>query len=121
MLDSKKQTTITAYDGCNIFITTNREGIAFEVQAISWKHRKREGLILGSLVLNGVHHPVEGPHHIVIVAEREQHLGEHMSQVIYGVELVDVDTGEPVSWLEAETRVMYDFKAQGFTGWITNG
>lgn len=119
MLDTKKQTIITAYDGCNIFVPLHDEE-AFEVQAISWKHKKREGLILGSLVLNGIHQAAEGPHHIIIVAEREKELGEHMSQVVYGVELLDVDTGEPVSWLKTEAGVMYDFKAQGFTGWIVN-
>jgi hypothetical protein len=123
-------TTLTGFSGADMRVHTDKsnkadwetgEGVAFLVQAITWEHpRPGTGGVAGSLVLCWAPNPTPGPHNIIITLNREEHLGEHITQVIYEVELLDNETGEEVPWEEAELAKVYVFVAKGFTGWISN-
>lgn len=117
----KKQTILTGYDDAVMLVFTEKankwtmegDGIAFQVQAMSWKDKKKEDSIHGSLVISWKPNPLAGPHNIITQDDTK-------CQVVYEVELFDLDTGAAIPWEEAELATMYDFQAKGYTGWIAN-
>src|SRR5437763_10077869 len=92
------------------------DGVAYEVQAITFTHQKKTDHIFGALVCCFTPNPMEGPHDLIITTTNEE--GKFAVQVVYESELLDRDTSEPVSWLEVDTDTCYNFMAKGLTGWI---
>lgn len=95
----------------------NGDGVAYEIQAVTWIHKKVNGYIFGSLVCMAAPNPMSGPHDLIITGMDEQRNLAGV-QVVYGIELLDRDLNTPVSWLDMDTAKAYNFKARGFTGWI---
>jgi hypothetical protein len=124
---NKETTTLTGFSGADMSVFTNKknkwsedgEGVAFELQAITWSHEKIGSHISDSLVLSWAPNPISGPHNIIITLNREKELGEHITQVVFEAQLLDKGTGEPIGWSEAELATVYDFVARDFTGWIS--
>lgn len=120
-----KVTTLTGFSGCDMTVYSDKEnkwssdgeGVAFQVQAITWK-QNTDGKLAGSIVLCWAPNPTPGPHNIIITCNGED--CKFGANVLYEVILLDSETGEEVEWDKVDIAKIYHFIAEGYTGWIKN-